>query len=362
MDAPLMLSRCGFVAALVLGTTAAYGQPTRALPSRVRIEPLTCTVGPFDTTAWLALVRSEFETDGIEHVDVAAAPGTGEDDALAVVHIDVSPCRDDASEVAVSIDDLATRKTVRRVIALDDVPAAGRARALALAVAELLRASWAEFALDGAPTTAAALPTSVRRAVLLRLRPTVLAERPPEAPLPPPPPSPLRARHEVALAVDAHSFLGQSGSMLGGRAAFGWRPFARFPLRLRGDLGIARGEAFARRGQVSLSMATIGVAALFGGGTDGVELTVGPRIESGVAWATGTPSVAGVVGDSGVGAVLFLSLAASLRVAVAPHVVASVDLGVGETLYFLTVSSDEERVTGLRGTLLHVALGGSYTW
>ncbi len=49
--------------------------------------------------------------------------------------------------MVLEVDDALTNKSVRREVDLGDVPASGRPRALALAAAELLRASWAELAL-----------------------------------------------------------------------------------------------------------------------------------------------------------------------------------------------------------------------
>ncbi|MCC7539206.1 MAG: hypothetical protein IT379_23490 [Deltaproteobacteria bacterium] len=56
---------------------------------------------------------------------------------------------------------MLTRKWVRRSIVLDDVPEGERPRALALAMAELLRASWAELAFADDPEAPPALVRSL---------------------------------------------------------------------------------------------------------------------------------------------------------------------------------------------------------
>lgn len=348
--------RVGAVAlAALLATGAAAAQAPR-VPPRVRVEPPACTEGPFDTAAWLGLVRNELETDGVQQVEVAPAPA-GAEAALAIIRVEVSPCAADAAEVTVSIDDLVTRKSVRRAVALDDVPPAGRARALALAVAELLRASWAELALPDAPLPEVRVAPAVRRAVLARLRP----ESPVRPPAPPAvvPPAP---RWWAGGTFDARIFPGQSGALLGGRAVVTWDPLPSFPLRLRFDAGGATGTAFARRGDVELRMATAAVGVSLAGGGDRVDVAVGPRIEAGWAWIEGIPASPADIGRTADSAVAFASLTASVRVALTGRLRALVDVSVGQTLSYVTVTADDDRVTGLRGPSLNLGVGVGGAW
>lgn len=340
-------------------TAVARAQPSPALPTRVRIEPPTCAVGPFDVAAWQGLARSEIETDGVDAVEVGPAP-TG-DDALAVIRVEVSPCAVDATEVAVSIDDLLTRKTVRRVVALDDIPAPARARALALAVAELLRASWAELALPEAHVDPATVPPAVRRAVLLRLRPAVLAATPVEPVAPAVPPPPVRPWW-AAVTLDVRTFPGQSGALLGGRGIISWRPWRALPLRVRADVGGAQGTAFARRGEVDMTTLTGAVAVQVGGGNELLDLAVGPRLEAGWAWVTGHAATAGVVGSSDSDATVTALLAATLRVTLGGRWSAVIDVSAGQTLRYVTVSAEGDQVTGLRGPTFSVGLGLGGSW
>jgi len=68
--------------------------------------------------------------------------------ALAMLSVDLSP--DDTAKATVDIEvrDAVTRKRVRRDVDLSRVPDDGRAAAIAIEADELLRASWAEIALD----------------------------------------------------------------------------------------------------------------------------------------------------------------------------------------------------------------------
>src|SRR3982751_5563873 len=70
--------------------------------------------------------------------------------APAALTVDVSP--DDTAKATVDIEvrDAVTRKRVRRDVDLSRIPDDGRAAAIAIEADELLRASWAEIALDTA--------------------------------------------------------------------------------------------------------------------------------------------------------------------------------------------------------------------
>ncbi len=343
------------VAALSLAPRVSVAQ--RAMPSHVRVESTPCEAGPFDVRVWTPLLRNELETDGVASVDVGAQPAAGET-PLAVIHVELARCDDRSTEAAVTVDDELTHKTVRRVVALDDIPAEGRARALALAIAELLRASWIELALDDAqaPQTVASAP--IRRAMLLRVRALPAPTPEPAARVARPPAPPTRAAPAwLGVVADLRTFPGQGGALLGARALFSWSPWANVPVRLRADLGGATGTALAARGEVDLSLASVGLGVMVGGGNERVDLAVGARLEGGWAWASGTPANASTVGDRGSDAVLLATVTSALRVALTGRWSASVDVSAGQTLRYVTVSAGDERVAGVRGPVLAVGLG-----
>lgn len=66
---------------------------------------------------------------------------------------------------SLDVTDSVTHKRVGRDLALDKLPADGRALALAVAAEELLRASWAELALRGVHSPETAAPPEVRAVV-----------------------------------------------------------------------------------------------------------------------------------------------------------------------------------------------------
>jgi hypothetical protein len=113
---------------------------------------------------------------------------------------------DGQARFSLDVTDSVTQKRVGRDLALDKLPADGRALALAVAAEELLRASWAELALRGVHSPQTAAPPEVR-AVVERV----------EAPAPEP-------RHTgVGARVAFEHFLG-------GQTHYGGDLFAALPV------------------------------------------------------------------------------------------------------------------------------------
>jgi hypothetical protein len=83
---------------------------------------------------------------------IAACSGDAHPAAAALATLAVELAKDDASRATVDIEvrDAVTKKRVRRDVDLTRIPDDGRAAAIAIEADELLRASWAEIALDTA--------------------------------------------------------------------------------------------------------------------------------------------------------------------------------------------------------------------
>src|SRR5262249_22253661 len=155
-DAPVARRPILALAIALIGAQA-HAQPA---PARVRLVLPACETA-FDGAELVRVLRIELGADGVREVIVGEAEGT-----LATIKLDATPCSAEAREVTVAIDDAATGKNVRRALAVADVDAAARPRALGLAIAELLRASWAELEMPDQPKTP--VPAEVLRAVRLR--------------------------------------------------------------------------------------------------------------------------------------------------------------------------------------------------
>lgn len=113
--------------------------------------------------AFAKAVRSDLRAGLVpSHIDVCDEPNDSGTDPLARVTLEQIGA---GARYSLNVTDSVTHKRVARDLSLENLPADGRAFALAVAAEELLRATWAELALrgaDNAPTTA---PPEVRAIV-----------------------------------------------------------------------------------------------------------------------------------------------------------------------------------------------------
>lgn len=349
---PVLRVATACLAGSLLRASSAGAQTPRAAPSRVHVAPLGCATPPFVEESWRALLRTELEGDGVEELRFDA----GDDGALAVIRLEFPACAADATALALSIDDAVTRKSVRRSVDLSDIPASGRARALALAAAELLRASWAELALAPTAPESAPPPPRVRAAMVVRLL-DALRRR---GDLPAPAPQPVveaPSRWSAGLSFAALTFPAANAALLGGRGTLSFAPSPRWPLRLRLDAGVHTGTAFDPLGEIDLGLATAALAATLQAGGERVALELGPRFEAGWAWVNGRPSVAGVRAGQGDAGVFFVSVVASLRVRVSRRWWTTLDATAGTALQPVVIESGTARAAGFTGPMLSIGLG-----
>ena len=96
------------------------------------------------------------------HIAVCTAPSEGAPAPLGVVAVRTSG---EAAFVEVDVRDDLTAKSLKREIALADVPSDVRALTVAVAADELLRASWAELAVRSSPPPKRQIPVEVRDVV-----------------------------------------------------------------------------------------------------------------------------------------------------------------------------------------------------
>lgn len=96
------------------------------------------------------------------HIAACTAPSEGAPPPLGVVAVRTSS---EAAFVEVDVRDDLTAKSLKREVALADVPSDVRALTVAVAADELLRASWAELAVKSAPPPKQQVPAEVRDVV-----------------------------------------------------------------------------------------------------------------------------------------------------------------------------------------------------
>ena len=296
---------------------------------------------PFDD-AFRALLVAQLGA-GLEarHVELCAARDVRSPaGAASEIALSVAP----GEIVTVTVRDAITGKRLAREVPLASVPRDARALTVALAVDELLRASWVELALVDAPVPARPVPREIS-ALMVPLAP----------------PRVERRRWELGVTLAAEHFGGgtiQSGVDVMARGATLPQLFVSVALGLRGgatvhatdgdilstaldaDLGVELVlPPRARRGEIGLAVDGRVIRARFSGE---------PRADArgGDATATAIYLAAGLRGSVPLARAFGLSLAAGFGVPV--HAVDVFDGGV--------------RAAGLSGPMLSLALGGWWRW
>jgi len=182
---------------------------------------------------------------------IAACGGEAHPSAapLAMLTVDLAP--DDTAKATVDIEvrDAVTHKRVRRDVDLSRIPDDGRAAAIAIEADELLRASWAEIALDTARARQAEARPQVVASVGQALAPAQVGD----------------AGAVGARGVVEHYFGGAELTLAGGDA-FGRMVAPRWQLEVAGELRAApastaphgRVSALAAGGSVSFWVRVLG--------------------------------------------------------------------------------------------------------
>jgi hypothetical protein len=269
-------------------------------------------------------------------IGVCAGPAPGGEPPLATVAIELGA--DERAAVDIEVRDAVTRKRVRRDVDLAPIPPDGRELAVAIEADELLRASWAEVALDTARARAIAPPGDVARSVGDVLEPS-------------------RVRGGGAFGARAAADIYAGGAILLGADALG-----RLPVAGRLGLEIAAGvraspSATAAHGRVSALAAggSVGVGARLAG-SGRVSLDLGAGLAA--SWLQFRADA-----DPGATAARFASLLLVVRLRVAgrvalgraAHLVAGLE--GGETLHGVRATDAGNVVVGATGLALGATLG-----
>jgi hypothetical protein len=332
-------------------------EPSGAPPVAVHLSLPDCSAqAPLDYGSFLGILTAELRADGVDRV-VVGVDTTGPDEprALASIALTTASCDASVSEFDVAIEDAATDKRVARRIALGDVAPPARARALALAVAELLRASWLELTVPDAPPPQAPVAPVVRAAVARRIAATVPAA--PAASLAGEG-SRLRPRTTgISVAGVWRAYPSTDTAMAGGRVSIA-TPFLAESLLVRFDAGAAFGAARDVLGDVTTGLASAGGAVVFATPRDAMfGFAAGPRLEAGLAWASGTATVSTTSSSSGSGFVASASLLSVVSFRIAPTWWLAFELEGGGVISPFEARADARRVSATEGAMLGVALG-----
>jgi len=340
----------------VAGGANARAQDTPASPAGVApltlaIDAAVCAESADERAALSHALAVELSTDG-----VGLAP-TATSSAAASVQLDPSPCTADAPEIAITLSDTVTHKALTRAVSMRDVAPPDRARVLAVAIAELLRASWAEMLLTprattptagAAPERAAAADVAARHARSRRL----------ESPRPAPPAPPRVDNLGFGASLGLRAFSAERSVFLGG-ALGGSRPFGpNHAFRFAADMGFYNAVSSDRLGSVRTDLVLLGASVAISialGEHTRVEL--GPRLEAGIGIASGEPAQPGTTASVGSSAVATVVAEATLRQWIIAYLHTVLRLSVGGSFASITAEADDRPVLSTRGITVGMSLG-----
>jgi hypothetical protein len=311
---------CALIATTLLHVARAEAQES---PRTVLLDVGECP-GAIEATEFVERVRIELTTDAIEAVRVGSQPDAEADlHELAVLRVEAAPCAPDTTTFLLRVDDLLTQKHVERTIDVSGVALEARPRTIALALAELLRASWSELAFVEPPPE---VPAEILTAVRLRAAPARDAQAlgaPAAAAAPPdPPPAPPTPRPSLGASFLVHDFPSGRVAPIGGRIALEIVPLRELVVRIEGDAAV--GSALDPLGRVDLGLADLALVVAYALLLhERVTLTIGPRVAGGVGWASGHPYAATTSAGSGFGAIVSVGAALTLAVTIADPLVLS---------------------------------------
>ncbi len=328
----------------------------------MRVVVPECDASAFDAQAFARAVDLELRADGAHEVEVApsepAAPGSA---PMATVRVEADPCTDRAGAVDVVIVDAVTQKTVERRVSIGDVAFSARARVLALAAAELLRASFQEIRMPWAPRGKLPVPPSVTLAATEWDRAAHPVEpRPAYAPREPPssPDAVSEPRVHVDAAAVGRFFPAYGTAVVGPSVAVSVGVSRSIPIRARLDASALFGTSYDPLGSIAVALVGGGAALVAARRAGPLDVEVGPRLS--VAWgeASGRASdTATTTAGSGSAAIVDLTAVVALHVSLGGAYAASVTSEIGGVLKGLDAEADGRRSAGFGGPVAGVAIG-----
>ena len=338
---------CLAVAAL-LPDEPAEAEPNTA-PSSLEIPSVVvsfprCEADAFPLSVFLDSLRVELAGREL-HCCTLAEPGdlTYSKAALRVNLTQLRPCGTELEQVRISAQKPDESRAIDRELSLNDVEPSARPRALALAVAELIRL----------------------------LGPDERNESPRLSPVPPPSefstpkqpqpePTPQAATHTVALGYSVHveadgrRFPMRQTTSWGGRARL---VAVRHSFHADLDLGANYSDARVELGDVVLKSASIGVGFGPRYATRIVIIDLGLRAELGWAWVHGKAAFPDVQAGTGSGIHSSAGLRVSVEGPTAKKVRSGIALESGAVLRSINGDVGVQSATGIAGYYLVAAIG-----
>ncbi len=324
---------------LLLAAQGGQASPVSVPPSSearsVVLSPPLCKQGVFPLAAFVDALRVELAGRGLYCCTLANLGDGIPTGASLHVKVEIVPCVADADRVQVSAYSPADSRTVERQVFLADVVRPARPRALALAVAELIRSLG--LGPRGESSEAIAVPAQASAA---------------------PPPSRLEAARLTALSIhveaEARGLPTRQTIMWGGRTRFtGHRRMFHADL----DLGADYARARSGLGDVFLLSASAGLGLGPRFAIRNVILDIGPRAELGWAWIRGQPAFAEVRTGSGSDLISSIGFRVSIEAPAQAKIRPSLTLESGGVIRGVKAEVNGQPVAGMTDYYLLAALG-----
>ena len=318
----------------------AHASPVAALPSpearSVVVSPPLCKVDAFGLAPFLDCLRVELAGRGLDCCTLADPDGPTPTPASLHVRIEIDPCTADADQLQVSAREDAGPRVAERQVSLADVPETARTRALALAVAEMIR-SLGQAPPDKAPE---AITVPAQGSVALSATPPSTGTRP--------------AHLSMHVEAEVRGLPTRDTTLWGGRARLtAHRRLFHADLDVGGNYARAQaqlGDVFVRSASLGL-----GFGPRFANRT--AVLDLGLRAELGWAWIHGETALADVKTDAGSGLISSVGIRASLDLPAQRKVCPHLSLESGAVVQGVKGEMNGEPVAGMTGYYLLAALG-----
>jgi hypothetical protein len=314
---------------------AAEESPSSAVPSVVVSAP-KCGQESFSIIAFLDSLRVELAATGLHCCTLAEANAATDGQALHVRIDELAACGEQPERLWLEVRQPNSHKSVGRELSLVDVAVAARPRALALAVAELIR-SPTEEVHEETPRPALSAPQRPQS----KMKPT----EPVQAP---------SFGYAVQMEGELRAYPSRDTTLWGGRARLSALSTA---MHTDVDLGVSLSQVHTDLGELRMRSTSIG----FGLGprlaSKAVALDIGPRAELGWAWLSGATSLANVGTNSGSGPLAAVGFRAALATRVHPRIQPMVALEAGGVLRGLNATVDNRTRAGINGVYFLAALG-----
>ena len=355
-------TRIGICASILLTdvTARADGPQREVLRARVTVEHAACASTAagalYDAPSFLSLLRAELRNDGVSEVveEDFAAPHAAE----ARLRIERPRCAADETSVIIHLVDPLTDKALARGVDLASTAPAARSRLLALASAELVRASWAEIAAERQRAVIDSVTRLGRGEVQVQMHaaPPTMPPTPNVAPPLPPEPEPVHAAWSLGPTLDLRHHVRHPGGLWSAGGRLAWHDDSvQIACELRGAYG-TEGDP---RGDLDIAAVLAGASVQARAQSSVLQVGLGPRADAGLAWAGGSNALANVQTARGRAGVLQVGL--ELEVAIkratwSPRAT----LRAGDTILGIGVSADGRRTVGIDGPFFAAAFGADF--